>query len=141
MSGAKGCCLSDSDALLVKAERFIRSAQLLANDGDFDSAASRLYYAMFFLAEAMLAARGASFSSHSAVISAFGQQFAKTREIDPRFHRALLTGFSQRQLGDYAVSSGLSDVDIDSLTDEAINFLATARSWLHEHPDIDTPQP
>lgn len=106
--------MSDCDALLTKAERFIRSARLLANDGDFDSAASRLYYAMFYLAEAMLAARGASFSSHSAVISAFGQQFAKTKEFDPRYHRALLTGFSQRQLGDYAVSSSLSDVDIDS---------------------------
>ena len=106
--------MSDSDALLTKAERFIRSAQLLANDGGFDSAASRLYYAMFYLAEAMLAERGASLSSHSAVISAFGQQVAKAKEIDLRFHRALLTGFSQRQLGDYAVSPGLSDVDIDS---------------------------
>lgn len=132
--------MSDSDALLLKDERFIRSARLLADDGDFDSAASRLYYAMFFLAEALLAVRGASFSSHSAVISAFGQQFAKTREIDPRFHRALLTGFSQRQLGDYAISSGLSDVDIESLADEAVNFLAAARTWLHDLSNLDPQQ-
>jgi uncharacterized protein (UPF0332 family) len=96
---------------------------------------------MFFLAEALLAARGAFFSSHSAVISAFGQQFAKTREIDPRFHRALLSGFSQRQLGDYAVSSGLGAVDIESLTGEAVSFLAAARSWLHEHSSPDSQQP
>lgn len=132
--------MSDSDALLIKAERFIRSARVLADDGDFDSAASRLYYAMFFIAEALLAARGASFSSHSAVISAFGQQFAKTREIDPRFHRALLAGFSQRQLGDYAVYSGLSDLDIESLTGEAVSFLAAGRSWLHEHASSDSQQ-
>lgn len=138
--------MSESDALLIKAERFIRSARLLADDGDFDSAASRLYYAMFFLAEALLAVRGASFSSHAAVISAFGQQFAKTKAIDPRFHRALLTGFSQRQLGDYAVASGLSNVDIESLAADATSFLAAARSWLHEHgepgsrfPGGDTP--
>lgn len=117
----------------MKAERFIRSARVLADDGDFDSAASRLYYAMFFIAEALLAARGQSFSSHSAVISAFGQQFAKPKELDPRFHRALLTGFSQRQLGDYAVSSGLTEVDIESLAGEAVNFLAAARRWLEEH--------
>jgi hypothetical protein len=41
----------------------------------------------------------------SAVISAYGQDFARTRVLDPRFHRALLTAFSQRQLGDYAVDS------------------------------------
>ncbi len=132
--------MSDYDALLLKAERFIRSARVLADDGDFDSAASRLYYAMFFMAEALLAARGASFSSHSAVISAFGQQFAKTKEIDPRFHRALLTGFSQRQLGDYAVSSGLSGVDIESLAGEAVSFLAAARSWLQKHASPDSQQ-
>ena len=96
-----------SDPLLAKAERYIRSAQLLAQHGDLDSAASRLYYAMFYMAEALLAARGLSFSSHSAVISAYGQHFARTQVLDPRFHRALLTAFSQRQLGDYAVDSGL----------------------------------
>jgi uncharacterized protein (UPF0332 family) len=133
--------LNDSEALLIKTERFIRSARILADDGDFDSAASRLYYAMFFLAEALLAARGASFSSHSAVISAFGQQFAKTKEIDPRFHRALLTGFSQRQLGDYAVSSGLSNVDIESLNSEAVSFLVAARGWLQEQASSDRQQP
>jgi len=130
--------LSDSDALLIKAERFIRSARVLADDGDFDSAVSRLYYAMFFVAEALLAQRGVAFSSHSAVISAYGQQFAKTKEIDPRFHRALLTGFSQRQLGDYAVYSGLTDVDIEILTREAISFLAAARSWIQQHPSPDS---
>ena len=133
--------MSDYEALLIKAERFIRSARLLADDGDFDSAVSRLYYAMFFLAEALLAARGASFSSHSAVISAFGQQFAKTREIDPRFHRALLTAFSQRQLGDYAVTSGLDDADIESLADDTVGFLAAARNWLQKQSDLDSQQP
>jgi len=46
-----------SDPLLAKAERYIRSAQLLAQHGDLDSSASRLYYAMFYMAEALLAAR------------------------------------------------------------------------------------
>jgi uncharacterized protein (UPF0332 family) len=85
-----------SDPLLAKAERYIRSAQVLVHHGDLDSAASRLYYAMFYIAEALLAARGLSFSSHSAVISAYGQHFARTQVMDPRFHRALLTAFSQR---------------------------------------------
>ena len=104
-----------SDPLLEKAERFINSAIMLAEDGDYDSAASRLYYAMFFVAETLLAALGFAFSSHRAVISAFGQHFAKTNELAPGFHKALMAAFNQRQLGDYAMESGLGRDDIDQL--------------------------
>jgi uncharacterized protein (UPF0332 family) len=41
-------------ALLQKARRTIQSAHLLRADGDFDSAVSRAYYAMFYVAEALL---------------------------------------------------------------------------------------
>lgn len=59
------------EAMLRKARRYIVSAEALRERGDLDSAISRLYYAMFYCAEAFLRARGHSFSSHRAVISAF----------------------------------------------------------------------
>ncbi len=40
----------DTNGLLEKAEQFIHSAKVLTDIGDFDSATSRLYYAMFFVA-------------------------------------------------------------------------------------------
>jgi len=49
------------ELLLEKAERYIRSAKLLAGDGDYDSAASRLYYAMFYIAERLLEVKDLSF--------------------------------------------------------------------------------
>jgi len=122
--------LVDPETSLEKADRFIRSAELLAADGDFDSAASRLYYAMFYIAEIMLEAKGLAFSSHKSVIAAFGLHFAKTKEIDPRFHKALLSAFSQRQLGDYTFDTGLTQSDIDHLSTEAKAFLLTSREWL-----------
>jgi uncharacterized protein (UPF0332 family) len=118
------------DPLLEKAERYITSAEMLAEDGDFDSAASRLYYSMFFIAQALLAARDLTFSSHRAVISAYGQHFAKTKELDPRFHQALLNAYSQRQLGDYTVDSGLTRDDIKILLADARAFLKAAREKL-----------
>lgn len=124
--------MTPSDPLLEKAERFISSALLLAQDGDYDSAASRLYYAMFFVAEALLTARGHTFSSHRAVISAFGRHFAQTNELDPRFHKALMAAFNQRQLGDYAVESGLGEEDIDQLLSDANDFLESGRTWLEK---------
>jgi uncharacterized protein (UPF0332 family) len=122
--------LKQFDLLFVKAERFIRSAQLLAENGDLDSAASRLYYAMFFVAEALLDAKGLTFSSHRAVISAYGQHFARTKVLDPRFHQALLSAFSQRQIADYAFDADLQPEDITRLTVDAVDFLNAGRVWL-----------
>ena len=122
--------MSPFDPLLEKAERFITSAEMLAEDGDFDSAASRLYYSMFFIAEALLAVLDLTFSSHRAVISAYGQYYAKTKELDPRFHQALLNAFSQRQLGDYTTDSGITREDIEALLIDAHEFLKAAREKL-----------
>jgi uncharacterized protein (UPF0332 family) len=58
--------------LFDKARRYLRSAELLRSDGDHDSAASRLYYAMFYCAEALLFSRGLSNSSHRGVIAGLG---------------------------------------------------------------------
>lgn len=51
--------------LLAKAERSISAASTLLQTGNTDFAASRVYYAMFYTGEALLAARGLSFSKHT----------------------------------------------------------------------------
>ena len=42
--------MSQIQALIEKARRYLRSAELLIHDGDYDSAVSRSYYAMFYSA-------------------------------------------------------------------------------------------
>ena len=124
----------DSNTLLTKAEQYIHSAQMLAGIDDFDSATSRLYYAMFYIAETLLDKLGFTFSSHHAVIAAYGLHFAKTSRLDPRFHRALLDAFEKRQLGDYLVDSGLIQDDVDNLYRDTTEFLAAAHQWLENNP-------
>lgn len=75
---------------LEKSRRFLRSASALLELGDPDSAVGRAYYAMFHAAEALLLSKGLEFSSHGAVQSAYGREFAKTGLLRVRFHRALL---------------------------------------------------
>jgi len=113
-----------------KAEQFLRSGRLLLDNGDVDSAASRLYYTMFFVAEALLQALGLSFSSHRAIISAYGQHFAKTGELDPKFHQVLITAFNQRQIGDYQVQSRLEREEVEALLAQVTDFVNAGRAWL-----------
>lgn len=78
-------------AMLKKARRYMKSAETLRLEADYDSAISRLYYAMFYCAEALLLTRGLRFSSHKAVISAFAQHFVK-----PMASRGICRKTSQR---------------------------------------------
>ena len=88
-------------ALLDKAAKYRRSAEVLRTIGDFDSAASRLYYAMLYCARAILLAKGLTFSSHRAVIAGFGRHLVKTCVLPDEMHRWLREAFDQRQMGDY----------------------------------------
>ncbi len=67
--------------LMEKAARAATSAKLLLDDGDFDGACSRAYYAMFDAARSALITVGIlpeNMKTHSAVIGAFGLHFVKT---------------------------------------------------------------
>lgn len=70
----------ESQALLAKARRSIDPAGLMRAAGDYDSAVSRLYYAMFYCAEALLLTKGQTRSSHRGVIGAFGQHLGARRQ-------------------------------------------------------------
>lgn len=63
--------------LIEKARRSLQVARHLFEDGDYDFAASRAYYAMFYLAEAALLTRGLAFSRHSGVIAGFYNTFVR----------------------------------------------------------------
>ena len=64
----------DQEGLLGKARRNIRSARMLLADGDCDTAVSRAYFAMFYVAEALLLSKSLAYSKHSAVIAGCQRQ-------------------------------------------------------------------
>lgn len=122
--------MTERQGLLIKAERFLASARLLAESSDLDSAVSRVYYAAFYVAQALLDALGISFSSHRGVISAFGKEFAQKGRLDPRFHRLLITAFEKRQQADYWVKTGLELDEVGELLAETDSFIHAAKGWL-----------
>ena len=75
--------------LIQKSRQSIIAARLLLDNGFPGYAAARAY-AMFYIAEAFLDGEGMSFSKHSAVIGAFGREFARTGRVPAEFHRFLI---------------------------------------------------
>ncbi len=117
-------------ALIKKAKASLKAAQLLSNQGLYDFAVSRAYYAMFYVAESFLLGEGLVFSKHSAVIAAFGQYFAKTGRVPTEFHRYLIQAESSRNIGDYDIASDLSQEEAEEQIKRAKMFVDLAEQLI-----------
>ena len=93
------------EALLQKARDSLQAAELLAREGFTDS-------------------------SHSAVIAAFGKEFARSGVLDPKFHRYLIDAQDSRQAGDYGVGPAVSAAQAQTSLDWTREFIAAAERFL-----------
>ena len=117
--------MEEIKALHERAKKYLESARLLYEEHDYESCVSRIYYAMFFMTEALLLTKDMSFSSHKGVISAFGEQFVKT-DIFPRdMSKDLSLAFQKRQLSDYEYSFVIEQ-------DEARDMLEIGEKFIHK---------
>lgn len=116
--------------LLDKALRAIHAADIMLREGDVDFAAGRAYYAMFYVAEALLNEKGVRFRKHGGVHGAFGEHFAKSGLVDSKFHRWLLDAFDKRIQGDYGVEAVVTPDDVVSMIEQAREFLHEAHRCL-----------
>lgn len=117
----------EQTALLNKAEDSLTAAKLLANNSLYDFAVSRAYYTMFYVAEAFLLNQGLAFSKHSAVISAFGREFANKGIVSVEYHRYILDAQDKRNKGDYSIDSNITEAQADEQITRAEEFLELGR--------------
>jgi uncharacterized protein (UPF0332 family) len=115
--------------LIDKSGRNIKVAEKLIKDNELEIAVSRLYYAMFYCAEALLLSKNLSFSSHKAVIVNFGKEFVKTGIFDEKFHKVLQNAFEDRQEADYEFVE-FEKSEVEEYLNLAKEFLETAKKYL-----------
>lgn len=118
--------------LLEKAQRALRAGESLMKAGYEEFAVGRAYYAVFHTAQALLRHKDLRFRKHSSVHAAFGEHFAKTGAMDPKFHRWLLDAFDERLLGDYGLDAALDPGSVALRLAQAREFLAATRRFLEE---------
>jgi uncharacterized protein (UPF0332 family) len=136
-------------APLAKTRDSLRGAEILTREFLYDIAVSRAYYAMFYCAEALLDVEGLNFSSHAAVLSAFGQHLAKTGRVPPEYHRYLIQAQDSRLLGDYDALSPRSEREALKHIGRAREFIALTEGLLgpeeppvaHDRPATKQPRP
>ena len=82
---------------------------------------------MFYAVQALLLTRELSFSKHSAVISAFGREFAKSGIVPVELHRYLIEAQEDRNVGDYGIGPGITQEEAHEQimrTEELIRIVA-----------------
>ena len=118
--------------LFEKADQAIQASSRELKAGDVDTSVSRAYYAMFYVAEALLFEKGLAFKKHSAVHAAFGEHLAKTGEFDTKYHHWLREAFEKRITSDYGIDSSVSAEDASAMIPQAQEFLNQARQYLSQ---------
>ncbi|MBA4380572.1 MAG: DNA-binding protein [Anaerolinea sp.] len=120
------------EELLERARQSQKAAAKLLHSGFTNFAASRAYYALFYVAQSLLLSKGLSFSSHSAVIAAFGKEFAKTNTMNPDFHRYLLEAQDRRNIGDYGMLGTLSKEEVLEIINWSKRLIKAAEKYFKQ---------
>ncbi|MCX7000109.1 MAG: HEPN domain-containing protein [Candidatus Sumerlaeota bacterium] len=95
--------------ILDKAKRSLKSSIKEIEEGNYDFASSRAYYAVFYAMQSVLLTQGLTFSKHQGVISAFNQHFVKTCIFPKEFSIYINRLFNERQIGDYNFVSNIDE--------------------------------
>jgi len=116
--------------LLLNAEETMNAAKVLFKEEYFRDAVNRAYYAIFYIAEALLNEKDLRFSKHGTVHGAFAQHYIKTKIFDEKYHKLLTGSFRRRMLGDYDEVARFSSDEVVELLGQAGDFLSAAKEFL-----------
>ena len=115
---------------LEQADETLQEAHILRTAGTLRGAVNRAYYAMFYAALALLAARQLGTSEHSGVLALFDREFIKTGLLPRSFSRAFHLAFDRRQVHDYGELMLIDEPSVDQTVADAEQFVAAARDYL-----------
>jgi len=115
---------------LDKADHALEVAEEHLKAGYAPDAASKVYYAMFYAAQALLKSEGINVVKHSAVESALGFHFAKPGRIDPKYHRMLIDARRIRETVDYDLEEEIVEPVAFLKIEEGRNFVDAIKKLL-----------
>lgn len=135
--------LTDKDRIDIVRYR-IENAQNTLNEieshiqnGFFNTAANRMYYACYYAASALLIINGITTKSHDGVRQMFSLHFVKTGILPMHLSRIYAVLFKQRTSGNY---DDMFDNSLESVTElypQAKEFVSTIKenvdTWLAEN--------
>jgi uncharacterized protein (UPF0332 family) len=117
-------------ANLDRSAESLLAARLMLEQGYYDYAASRAYYAAFYAATSVVLKEGLDFRKHSGVIAAVHQRFVKSGRLDKDLGKNLNWRFELRSIGDYGETRHVPQEDAAKAIETAESFCRAIRALL-----------
>ena len=108
---------------IESARKTFEAAKVLSENGFWNSAVNRLYYAVFYAVNALLVLNEIQTKSHSATKSQFSLHFIKTGRFDKKYGRLLSELFDWRQKGDYENMFDYNSDLVEPLFEPAVEMI------------------
>lgn len=115
--------MSETQRLFQKAQKYLRSAAVLLEMEDYDSCASRSYFAMFYAAQAVLLAELGKRPNQQGIRTAFRERFVETQRLPERAAEALERAHDQCEMADYGSAFGVKQEHAERTLQEAEAFV------------------
>jgi uncharacterized protein (UPF0332 family) len=122
-------------AELARCDESLRAAEILLHAALFHDAESRLYYAAYHAAIALLLTQGLEPRSHSGVANLLGLHFVKTGRLDADDARLFARLQKYRVEADYSADFALTNEAIDEDLAACRGFVARVRAAISSAPE------
>lgn len=119
---------------MEKADRFLRQADKMFADEEWDMSANRYYYACFHAVQGLFVHNGLTSRRHSGMITQFGLHFVKTGIIGNDLGSFLSRMERLRELGDYNCSYTVTKVEVEEFVEPAHRLVEVIRQLVAETP-------
>ena len=108
----------------------LETAESNLASGDLRATVNRAYYAVFYLATAMLLTKGVERRRHSGILGAFREHFVKTGLIEIEYSSIYGEALIAREDADYAVEIPVDREMATTVLHEATRFVRRMQEYL-----------
>ena len=115
---------------LAKSKETLEAAELLVENGKWNSAVNRLYYAIYYAVSSLVMKEDIEAKTHSGVKTQFLLHFVKTERIDAKLGRLYSDLFDWRQKGDYSDFFDFTEEDVRPLLKPVEELIATIQELI-----------
>lgn len=116
---------------VIKAQNYLNDCKILQKQGGTnESIVSRAYYAMFYVAKALLISVDQEAHTHQGIVTAFGLHFVKNGILEKEMGRSLADMLNKRMIGDYETGEIIFAGEAADCILAAENFYKIGKEYL-----------
>ncbi len=106
-------------------------AKMAIDNGRYNLAENRIYYAMFYMVQALAIKNDFKTSKHTRLLGWFNKEFVRTGLIEVSIGKAFQTGFEKRQDGDYDDFVFFEKEEVEKDISEMVKLLDAVEALIH----------